>query len=57
MEILCQGSVMQYYEYDAKPVPLTDEEWLKLLDSPDSPPIPEWLRPFADAPGKPARGH
>jgi hypothetical protein len=28
MEILCQGSVMQYYEYDAKNTPLTDTEWL-----------------------------
>jgi len=54
MEILCQGSVMQYYEYEAKPTPLTDDEWLRLLDSPDAPPIPAWLRPFADAPEKPS---
>ena len=52
MEILCQGAVMQYYEYDAAGAPLTDAEWLKLLDSPDAPPIPDWLRPYSDAPGK-----
>ena len=53
MEILCQGAVMQYYEYDAGLTPLTDAEWLSLLDSPDAPPIPAWQRPFAAAPEKP----
>ena len=45
MEILCQGSVMSYYEYDSK-ARLTDEEWKQLLDSPHAPPQPEWIRQY-----------
>ena len=45
MEILCQGSVMSYYEFDSK-VRLTDEEWRRLLDSPQAPAQPEWIRPY-----------
>jgi hypothetical protein len=43
MEILCQGSVMSYYEYHSKER-LTDEEWKQLLDSPQAPPQPEWIQ-------------
>lgn len=42
LEILCTGSVMPYHEYWTKHR-LTDEEWLRLLDSPESPRQPEWL--------------
>lgn len=42
LEILCQGSVMPYYEYRTQ-TRLTDEEWKHLLDSPDAPHQPEWL--------------
>jgi hypothetical protein len=49
MEILCVGSVMQYYEYDADKR-LTDPEWLQLLDSPAAPALPAWLAPHAPPP-------
>jgi hypothetical protein len=45
MEVLCQGSVMPYYEYRSK-VRLTDPEWKQLLDSPRAPAQPAWLLPF-----------
>jgi hypothetical protein len=45
MEVLCQGSVMPYYEYRSKER-LTDPEWKQLLDSPRAPVQPGWLLPF-----------
>jgi hypothetical protein len=45
MEILCQGSVMSYYEYHSKER-LTDAEWKQLLDSPQAPAQPDWLQPY-----------
>ncbi len=45
MEILCQGSVMPYYEYRSKER-LTDPEWKQLLDSPRAPLQPAWLLPY-----------
>lgn len=44
-EILCQGAVMPYYEYQSKDR-LTDAEWMTLLDSPQAPPLPDWIQPF-----------
>lgn len=55
-EVLCQGSVMQYYEYGAKGDALTDGEWMRLLDSGKGPKIPEWLREFAGEPGRVEKG-
>ena len=45
LEILCQGSVMPYYEYRSKER-LTDPEWKQLLDSPRAPAQPGWLLPY-----------
>jgi hypothetical protein len=56
MDILCVGSVMQYYEYESKQR-LTDGEWLSLLDSAAAPAIPAWMAPYAKTPAKPANGH
>lgn len=56
IDVLCTGSVMQYYEFETDK-PLTDEEWLAKLDSDSPPPIPNWLADYADAPGKPPPGH
>lgn len=44
-EILCQGAVTPYYEYQSKDR-LTDAEWMTLLDSPQAPPMPDWIQPF-----------
>ena len=44
-EILCIGAIMPYYEYEARNR-LTDSEWQQLLDSPQAPPIPEWIAPY-----------
>ena len=54
VEILCKGSVMQYYEYETTPAatPLTDTEWLKQLDTPAAPALPAWQRDFATPPEK-----
>lgn len=52
MDILCAGSVMQYYEFESER-PLTDEQWLEHLDSPAAPIMPEWMSPFAIPPAKP----
>jgi len=46
-DILCQGAIMPYFEF-ASPSPLTDEEWLGLLDSDKRPPSPDWLRPLLE---------
>lgn len=56
MEILCVGSVMQYYEYEGSRR-LSDEAWRDLLDSPDAPPLPTWMQPYAKPPAKPAAEH
>lgn len=45
MEILCEGSVLPYYEYASKER-LTDDEWKRRLDSPDAPQLPVWLQPY-----------
>ena len=45
MEVLCQGSVMPYYEYHSRER-LTDTEWKQLLDSPQAPAQPDWLQPY-----------
>jgi len=45
MEILCQGSVMSYFEYHSRER-LTDAEWKQLLDSPQAPAQPDWLQPY-----------
>jgi len=52
IEVLCTGSVMQYYEYDSHQR-LTDAEWKTLLDSADAPAIPGWLATHATAPDTP----
>jgi len=57
LEILCQGSVMQYYEYETTPAatPLTDTEWLHLLDTPAAPALPAWQRDYAPPPAPPQK--
>jgi len=42
-EILCRGAVMPYYEFP-HPGPLTDAQWRKMYNSPDRPPLPDWLQ-------------
>jgi hypothetical protein len=54
MEVLCTGSVMQYYEYESAQR-LTDAEWMSLLDSPQAPRIPAWLGNQVESPGKPVK--
>ncbi len=44
-EVLCRGAVLPYYEF-AHPTRLNDFEWRELLDSPNSPSLPEWVRPI-----------
>lgn len=52
MQVLCTGSVMQYYEYDS-PAQLTDSEWKTLLDSPQAPDLPDWMGSGVKPPGAP----
>ncbi|MDQ8204105.1 DUF3160 domain-containing protein [Pelagicoccus sp. SDUM812003] len=52
LEILCQGSVMQYYEFETDTT-LTDQEWKTRLDSPNAPVLPEWIQPYASTPAAP----
>ncbi|MFT3869091.1 MAG: DUF3160 domain-containing protein [Nibricoccus sp.] len=52
MQVLCAGSVMQYYEYDSAEQ-LTDVEWKNLLDSPQTPALPDWLGSGTKPPGTP----
>lgn len=42
-DVLCRGAVLSYHEF-ASPDRLTDNEWLKLLDSPKAPEQPEWVK-------------
>jgi len=57
IDVLCVGSVMQYYEYES-PGRLTDGEWLRLLDSAAAPALPAWLALYAPPPAQPPeRGH
>lgn len=49
MEVLCRGSVMQYYEYESSER-LTDDEWRGLLDSEKVPALPPWLGDFIEPP-------
>ena len=55
IEVLCVGSVMQYYEYETAER-LTDDAWRALLDSPAAPPLPAWLQPYAPPPTPPRAG-
>ncbi|MBK9992345.1 MAG: DUF3160 domain-containing protein [Verrucomicrobia bacterium] len=56
MQVLCTGSVLQYYEYDSAQR-LTDVEWKNLLDSAAAPRLPSWLGSQMSAPGKPVQTH
>jgi hypothetical protein len=56
MEILCTGSVMQYFEYEGRQR-LSDNAWRDLLDSSEAPPVPVWMRQYMKPPGKPADDH
>jgi hypothetical protein len=44
-EVLCRGAVMPYYEFPSGER-LTDEQWKTLLDSKDSPDVPDWAKPI-----------
>ena len=44
-EILCRGAVMPYYEFKSARR-LTDEQWKALLDSPQRPQLPDWVKPI-----------
>lgn len=44
-EFLCRGAVMPYCEF-VGPNPITDSEFVKLLDSPNRPKPPDWLVPL-----------
>jgi len=56
IEVLCVGSVMQYYEYETGDR-LTDDAWRALIDSPAAPPLPAWFQPYAPPPAAPRAGH
>jgi len=56
IEVLCVGSVMQYYEYETAER-LTDNAWRALLDSPAAPALPAWFQPYAPPPAAPRAGH
>lgn len=43
--ILCTGAVLPYCEFTHS-TRLTDQEWIKKLDSKERPPCPEWLAPI-----------
>lgn len=42
-DVLCMGVVVPYHEF-VHGGRLTDEAWRTLLDSPERPPVPEWVR-------------
>jgi hypothetical protein len=44
-EILCRGSVLPYQEF-THAERLTDGEWKSLLNSPQRPETPKWLKPI-----------
>jgi hypothetical protein len=44
-EVLCRGAALPYYEF-AHTGRLTDEEWIKLLNSKDRPDVPAWIKPI-----------
>ncbi|MFO0980091.1 MAG: DUF3160 domain-containing protein [Planctomycetaceae bacterium] len=43
--ILTKGAVQTYREFSSD-TNLTDEQWRELLDSPEVPPLPDWLAPI-----------
>lgn len=45
VDILCKGAVLPYYEF-LHENRLTDTEWREMLDGPDRPDVPDWLRPI-----------
>jgi hypothetical protein len=47
--------VLPYHEF-AHPTRLTDAEWKALLDSPQRPELPAWVRPVFQASRGPAEG-
>lgn len=52
-QVLCRGASMTYYEWAAE-APLTDQEWLRKLDSASAPRRPAWALPVqASLPSKP----
>jgi hypothetical protein len=44
-DVLCRGAVMPYYEFTS-PQRLTNAEWKAVLDSPNRPAPPAWLKPL-----------
>lgn len=54
VEIFCTGSVMQYYEF-VDQQRRTNRDWRHLLDSPDAPPLPEWMRGAVPVPMPPRK--
>lgn len=42
-QILCKGAVIPYYEFTHETI-LNDTEWKKLLDSPQRPDVPDWIK-------------
>ncbi len=43
-QVLSKGVIMPYFEFTSESS-LTDVEWKKLLDSPQKPDVPEWIKP------------
>ena len=50
-DLLCRGAILPYCEF-AHDTRLTDAEWQTLLDSPQRPKTPDWIKPIL-APGGP----
>jgi hypothetical protein len=49
-EVLCRGVVLPYYEF-TNPNQLSDENWTAMLDSPQRPQLPAWIKPIVTAGG------
>ncbi len=44
-QVLSKGAIIPYFEFTIESR-LTDDEWKKLLDSPQKPDVPEWIKPI-----------
>jgi hypothetical protein len=43
--VLCEGAILPYREFVSR-TRLTDDAWMKLLDSKECPPCPKWFSPI-----------
>ena len=48
MELLCEGSILPYYEYQSAGT-MTDSEWVQQLDSSSVPTRPDWIQSISES--------